>query len=106
MTRVAGQPATRITAPAMTAPDTPVSARTWAGFAAMCVGMFAAILDVQIVATSLPDIQAALAVSPDQMSWIQTSYQIAEVVAIPLTEMLMRILSMRWLFAGPWRCSP
>ena len=66
----------------------------------MCVGMFAAILDVQIVATSLPDIQAALGVSPDQMSWIQTAYLIAEVVAIPLTGMLMRILSMRWLFVG------
>ncbi len=80
--------------------DDRVSPRTWAGFAAMCVGMFAAILDVQIVATSLPDIQAALAVSPDQMSWIQTAYLIAEVVAIPLTGLLMRILSMRWLFAG------
>lgn len=82
------------------ATDPSVSLRTWAGFAAMCVGMFAAILDVQIVATSLPDIQAALAVSPDQMSWIQTAYLIAEVVAIPLTGLLMRILSMRWLFAG------
>lgn len=66
----------------------------------MCVGMFAAILDVQIVATSLPDIQAALAVRPDQMSWVQTAYLIAEVVAIPLTGLLMRVLSMRWLFSG------
>lgn len=74
--------------------------RTWAGFAAMALGMFAAILDVQIVATSLPDIQAALGVSPDQMSWVQTAYLIAEVVAIPLTGLLMRILTMRWLFVG------
>ena len=66
----------------------------------MCVGMFAAILDVQIVATSLPDIQAALGVNPDQMSWVQTAYLIAEVVAIPLTGPLMRILTMRWLFVG------
>ena len=74
--------------------------RVWAGFAAMCVGMFIAILDVQIVATSLPNIQAALQIRPDQMSWIQTAYLIAEVVAIPLTGLLMRILSMRWLFVG------
>ena len=33
----------------------PVTAATWLGFGAMCVGMFMAILDVQIVATSLPD---------------------------------------------------
>ena len=77
-----------------------VDFRIWAGFAAMCAGMFAAILDVQIVATALPNIQAALAVSPDQMSWVQTSYLIAEVVAIPLTGLLMRVLSMRWLFVG------
>ena len=51
----------------------------------MCVGMFMAILDVQVVATSLPTIQGALAVAPDQMSWVQTAYLVAEVIAIPLT---------------------
>ncbi len=64
----------------------------------MCIGMFMAILDVQIVATSLPNIQAALGIAPDQMSWVQTAYLIAEVIAIPLTGLLMRILTMRWLF--------
>ncbi len=73
---------------------------TWAGFGAMCIGMFMAILDVQIVATSLPNIQSALKIAPDQMSWVQTAYLIAEVIAIPLTGMLMRILTMRWLFVG------
>ena len=63
----------------------PVTAATWIGFGAMCVGMFMAILDVQIVATSLPTIQSALDVRPDQMSWVQTAYLIAEVIAIPLT---------------------
>ncbi|TCL71937.1 DHA2 family efflux MFS transporter permease subunit [Rhizobium sp. BK251] len=75
-----------------------VSAGTWVGFAAMCTGMFMAILDVQVVATSLPTIQSALAIQPDQMSWIQTAYLIAEVIAIPLTGFLTRLLSMRWLF--------
>ncbi|WP_299504690.1 MFS transporter [Cypionkella sp.] len=74
--------------------------RTWFGFGAMCTGMFMAILDVQIVATSLPNIQAALNIEPDQMSWVQTAYLIAEVIAIPLTGMLMRILTMRWLFVS------
>ena len=73
---------------------------TWAGFVAMCIGMFMAILDVQIVATSLPNIQAGLGIAPDQMSWVQTAYLIAEVIAIPLTGLLMRILSMRWLFVS------
>ena len=69
------------------------SLATWAGFAAMCIGMFMAVLDVQIVATSLPTIQAELGIRPDQMSWVQTSYLIAEVVAIPLTGLLTRALS-------------
>ena len=73
------------------------SLSTWAGFGAMCLGMFMAVLDIQVVATSLPTIQAALDMRPDQMSWIQTSYLIAEVVAIPLTGVLTRALSMRWL---------
>ncbi len=73
---------------------------TWAGFAMMCLGMFMAILDVQIVATSLPTIQGALRIAPDQMSWIQTAYLIAEVIAIPLTGFLIRWLSIRWLFVA------
>jgi DHA2 family multidrug resistance protein len=64
----------------------------------MGVGMFMAILDIQVVATSIPTIQKALAVRPDQISWVQTAYLIAEVIAIPLTGLLTRLLSMRWLF--------
>jgi DHA2 family multidrug resistance protein len=72
--------------------------RTWIGFSMMCVGMFMAILDVQVVATSLPAMQNALAIAPDQMSWVQTAYLIAEVVAISLTGFLTRLLGMRRLF--------
>ena len=75
-----------------------VTWRVWAGFSAMCVGMFMAILDIQIVATSLPAIRDALKIEPDQMSWIQTAYLIAEVIAIPLTGFLSRALSLRTLF--------
>ena len=68
------------------------------GFVLMCLGMFMAILDIQVVATSLPTIQHALAISPDAMSWIQTAYLIAEIIAIPLTGWLTRVLTLRWLF--------
>ncbi len=79
-------------------PSPSVSAATWTGFAMMCTGMFMAILDVQVVATSLPTIQRALNVAQDQMSWVQTSYLIAEIIAIPLTGFLTRAFTMRWLF--------
>src|SRR5262245_51853394 len=80
-------------------PSERVPLRIWIGFSAMCLGMFMAILDIQVVATSLPDIRAALDVDVDQMSWIQTAYLIAEIIAIPLTGFLTRLLSMRGLFA-------
>ena len=73
---------------------------TWSGFILMCLGMFMAILDIQVVATSLPAIQDALAISRDAMSWIQTAYLIAEIIAIPLTGLLTRVLSLRWLFVA------
>jgi DHA2 family multidrug resistance protein len=64
----------------------------------MCIGMFMAVLDVQVVATSLPTIEKALRLEPDAVSWIQTTYLTAEVVAIPLTGVLTQLLGMRWLF--------
>src|SRR3954469_24758422 len=75
-----------------------VTISTWIGYAMMCVGMFMAILDVQVVATSLPTIQRALDIAQDQMSWVQTAYLIAEVIAIPLTGFLTRVFTIRWLF--------
>ena len=75
-------------------------AATWFGFVLMCLGMFMAILDIQVVATSLPAIQDALAISRDAMSWIQTAYLIAEIIAIPLTGWLTRVLTLRWLFVA------
>ena len=80
--------------------DKPVPLSAWFGFFAMCVGMFMAILDIQVVATSLPDMAAALHIPQDRLSWIQTSYLIAEIIAIPLTGFLTRAMSVRWLFAG------
>ena len=78
--------------------DAAPGASIWAGFLLMCLGMFMAILDIQVVATSLPAIEDALGISRDAMSWIQTAYLIAEVIAIPLTGLFTRTLSLRWLF--------
>ncbi len=67
-------------------------------FLLMVLGMFMAILDIQIVSASLPEIQAGLGASSDEIPWIQTSYLIAEVIMIPLSGYLSRMLSTRWLF--------
>src|SRR5882757_1284871 len=75
-----------------------VTAAVWIGFAMMCVGMFMAVLEVQVVVTSLATIQRALNIPQEQMSWIQTAYLIAEIISIPLTGFLTRMLTIRWLF--------
>jgi DHA2 family multidrug resistance protein len=76
----------------------PLTARTLIGFFAMAFGMFMAILDIQIVSASLAEIQAGLSASQDEITWVQTSYLIAEVVMIPLSGYLSRLLSTRILF--------
>lgn len=77
----------------------PLDKRRLVTFIFMVFGMFMAILDIQIVAASLAEIQAGLSASVDEISWVQTSYLIAEVIAIPLSGMLARVLSTRWMFA-------
>lgn len=64
----------------------------------MCVGFFIAYLDIQIVASSIKEIGGGLSASQDEVSWIQTSYLIAEIIVIPMSGWLSRVMSTRWLF--------
>ena len=79
--------------------DLPLATKVFA-FAVMCVGFFIALLDIQIVSASLADIGGGLSASPDEISWVQTSYLIAEIIVIPLSGWLSRVMSTRWLFAA------
>ncbi len=82
------------------APALQDSFRKWLGFSALCAGMFMAVLDIQIVVTSLSVIETALNIGVERMSWVQTAYLIAEIIAIPLTGMLTRVFTLRWLVTG------
>ena len=78
----------------------PIPPRRLFAFLAMCFGMFMAFLDIQIVSSSLAEIQAGLSASADEIPWVQTAYLIAEVIAIPLSGFLSRALGTRVLFAA------
>jgi DHA2 family multidrug resistance protein len=67
-------------------------------FIFMVFGMFMAILDIQVVSASLSEIQAGLSASQDEITWVQTSYLIAEVIMIPLSGFLSRAFSTRTVF--------
>ncbi len=68
-------------------------------FMLMVLGMFMAILDIQIVSASLSEIQAGLGASASEITWVQTSYLIAEVIMIPLSGFLSRAIGTRYMFA-------
>ena len=84
--------------PAAMASDAGPDAASFFAFILMSLGMFMAILDIQIVAASLGQIQAGLSASADEIAWVQTSYLIAEVVMIPLSGFLSRALGIRMLY--------
>ncbi|MBP7066452.1 DHA2 family efflux MFS transporter permease subunit [Ferrovibrio sp.] len=88
------------TAPAPALPQAMPGRGVMIGYFAMVLGMFMAILDIQIVSSSLSEIQAGLSASADEISWVQTSYLIAEVIMIPFSGYLSRLLSTRVVFVA------
>jgi len=97
MTDATAAPPTLMNAAA--APSERIEPRRLLAFLIMVFGMFMSILDIQIVSASLADIQAGLSASSSEVSWVQTAYLIAEVIAIPLSGFLSRALGTRLLFA-------
>jgi DHA2 family multidrug resistance protein len=73
------------TAPAH-APHAPLegSARVW-GTIALSAATFMNVLDTSIANVSLPAIAGDLAVSPNQGTWVITSFAVANAIAVPLT---------------------
>ncbi|TXI96851.1 MAG: DHA2 family efflux MFS transporter permease subunit [Burkholderiaceae bacterium] len=86
------------TSPSMNAPIEMKRTRPLLGFILMAVGMFMALLDTQILGSSLHEVQAGLSATPEEISLLQTSYLIAEVIMIPLAAWFSSILSTRVLF--------
>jgi len=79
----------------------PVEARAslhdWLAVVAGALGALIAMLDISIVNTALPQIQGEIGVSGTEGTWISTGYLVAEVVMIPLTAWLSRLLGLRTL---------
>jgi DHA2 family multidrug resistance protein len=84
--------------PAAAAPDHQPTWRDWVGVLAMVTGLFLAIMDVQIVSSSLTQIQGGLSASADEIAWVQSAYLIAAVVMVPFSGTLSRLLSTRVTF--------
>ena len=64
----------------------------------MTIGMLLNLISVQNIASAYKNIQGALSAGPDEISWVLSSFLIAEVIMLPLSGWLMRALSTRIFF--------
>ncbi|HSZ50321.1 MAG TPA: MDR family MFS transporter [Caulobacteraceae bacterium] len=85
-------PARRLTA---TADPDAVPLKTWIAVVGAALGAFLAILNIQIVSSSLPDIQGAIGAGADEGGWVTTAYLVAEIIVIPISGWLSQVFTTR-----------
>ena len=78
-----------------------VSVRTWIAVIGATLGAFLAVLNIQIVNSSLADIQGAIGAGIDDGGWVSTSYLVTEIIVIILYDEVEAIE--RGLAEVPWR---
>ncbi len=72
----------------------------WLAVCAGMIGSLMALMDVSIVNSSLPKIQGEIGATPSEATWVGTGYLVAEIIIIPLTAWLGRMIGMRRLLLG------
>ncbi len=93
--------ATTITNPAIHSKDQlqenleHVTLKTWICVVGVLLGCFLAVLNIIVTNSSLRDIAGTLGASADEISWVPTSYLVAEIVVIPLTGWLAAAFSLK-----------
>jgi MFS transporter, DHA2 family, multidrug resistance protein len=75
-------------------------AAAWIAVAAGALGALMASLDISITNSALPQIQGEVGATGTEGTWIGTGYLMSEIVMIPLTAWLTRILGLRTLLLG------
>jgi DHA2 family multidrug resistance protein len=79
------------------APEVRADLTAWLAVAAGSLGALLATLDVSIVNSALPTIQGEIGATGTEGTWIATSFLVAEIVIIPLSAWLERLLGLRTL---------
>jgi DHA2 family multidrug resistance protein len=81
-------------------PDDPIPLKNRAAVGGSLLGAFMAVLNIQVVNTSLPDIQGGIGTGLDNGGWISTAYLIGEIIVIPLSGWLAQVFSLRRYLIG------
>jgi DHA2 family multidrug resistance protein len=82
---VASTPAAGAASPANAAPPPLTGGALAVGSIALSLATFMNVLDTSIANVSIPAISGDLAVSPDQGTWVITSFAVANAISLPLT---------------------
>ena len=72
-----------------------MSQKDWLALFAAALAAFVALMDIQIINSSLQIIESSLGIEFTEGGWISTAYLIAEVVMIPLTSVLIDSLGLK-----------
>ena len=75
--------------------EAPVSFKTWIAVCGALLGAFLAVLNIQITNASLPYIEGGISTGGVYGTWVSTAYLIGEIIVIPLTDFLSRVVSLR-----------
>lgn len=67
----------------------------WLAVAAGTLGALMATLDISIVNSALPTIQGEIGATGTEGAWVATAYLVAEIIIIPLSAWLERLLGLR-----------
>jgi DHA2 family multidrug resistance protein len=81
-------------------PPERASLADWLAVFAGMLGSLMALMDVSIVNSALPKIQGEIGATASEATWVGTGYLVAEIIVIPLTAWLERMLGLRRLLLG------
>ncbi len=76
--------------------------RRWSALAVIALAQFMVIMDTSIIGVALPEIQADLGFSPDDLSWVFNAYVIAFGGLLLLGGRLSDLLGAKRVFAAGW----
>jgi DHA2 family multidrug resistance protein len=85
---------------ALEAAEPEVDLRAWIAVIAGTIGAAMVTLDTSITVSSLPQIQGEIGATISEGTWIMTGYLAAEIVVIPMSAWLTRLLGLRRLLVG------
>src|SRR5580698_842177 len=78
-----------------TKPEEAVTLKTWIAVGGALMGAFLAVLNILITNASLPYIEGGIGTGGVNGTWVSTAYLIGEIIVIPLTDFMSRVVSLR-----------